>query len=231
MSKINKYYASKIHKGGIQDQWGFTPEEAMFEDDQVKARKQEDVASLPFIRLVVGKYATWVQALENPKENEEGIMQTTVFIDNAIQVVESFDGGRLYRVNLMTETPKAPENYEDAMNRVMSMLDDAKYTPKARKDRFTEDAPGVIYVYWTGRRTPKARKAQQEYGADWKVAEGRTGQAYAIPFWDADGNELDDAALDHHIDLFLDYADKHPELTFKVSEHADFFEGDNIHKE
>lgn len=72
--------------------------------------------------------------------------------------------------------------------------------------------------------------ARQNYGAVYGVGEGRTGLAYAIP---TKGKQLEVLPLEDiypYVQRFIDYALKHPELTFQVTaigtglagyEHAD----------
>lgn len=62
-----------------------------------------------------------------------------------------------------------------------------------------------------------AVSAVREYGAEWGVGEGRTGQAYALPTKETPyrGRGLQKIRLS--VDKFLEYAQAHPELEFLVT--------------
>ena len=57
-----------------------------------------------------------------------------------------------------------------------------------------------------------ARQAYDEFGAEWGVGVGRTGQCYAIPTMQG-GVET----IRPYVDEFIKYAKQHPELTFFVT--------------
>ena len=57
-----------------------------------------------------------------------------------------------------------------------------------------------------------ARIAYEEFGAEWGVGVGTTGQCYAIPTMDG---SID--IIRKHVDDFTAYAKAHPELTFLVT--------------
>ena len=57
-----------------------------------------------------------------------------------------------------------------------------------------------------------ARQAYDEFGAEWGVGVGRTGQCYAIPTMQG-GVET----IRPYVDEFIEYAKQHPELTFFVT--------------
>ena len=57
-----------------------------------------------------------------------------------------------------------------------------------------------------------ARIAYEQFGAEWGVGVGRTGQCYAIPTMQG-GVET----IRPYVDEFIRYAEQHPELTFLVT--------------
>ena len=57
-----------------------------------------------------------------------------------------------------------------------------------------------------------ARVAMEEFGAEWGVGVGRTGQTYAIPTMHGGVN-----AIKPYVDEFVEYAKEHPELRFLVT--------------
>jgi len=59
--------------------------------------------------------------------------------------------------------------------------------------------------------------ARNHYGAVYGVANGRTGNAYAIPTKDAKLRTLPLNAIAGYVQVFLHYAVQHPNLTFKVT--------------
>lgn len=64
-----------------------------------------------------------------------------------------------------------------------------------------------------------AKKAFDDFGAEWKQAEGLQGNSYAIPT--KDFNVRDSLPLDQikmHVDLFLEFAKQRPDLKFLVTE-------------
>lgn len=59
--------------------------------------------------------------------------------------------------------------------------------------------------------------ARREYGAEYGVGEGRTGNAYAIPTKDHSLNTLSLARIQIYVNRFIEYANSHPELNFIVT--------------
>ena len=57
-----------------------------------------------------------------------------------------------------------------------------------------------------------ARVAMEEFGAEWGVGVGRTGQTYAIPTMHGGVD-----AIKPYVDEFVEYAKAHPELKFLVT--------------
>lgn len=57
-----------------------------------------------------------------------------------------------------------------------------------------------------------ARVAMEEFGAEWGVGVGRTGQTYAIPTMHGGVD-----AIKPYVDEFIEYAKAHPELRFLVT--------------
>ncbi len=57
-----------------------------------------------------------------------------------------------------------------------------------------------------------ARVAMEEFGAEWGVGVGRTGQTYAIPTMHGGVD-----AIKPYVDEFVEYAKAHPELRFLVT--------------
>jgi hypothetical protein len=63
-----------------------------------------------------------------------------------------------------------------------------------------------------------ARAAHQMYGAEWGVAEGRTGNSYALPTVQADiAGPMPLADIAQAVDRFLHHAATHPEDCFFVT--------------
>jgi hypothetical protein len=91
------------------------------------------------------------------------------------------------------------------------------------------DATNNIFVFGSnlaGRHGKGAALvAKMYYGAKQGLGEGRWGNSYAIPTKDGrDGLSLARASqtlsllvIKRHVDTFLTYAKKHPELTFRVT--------------
>lgn len=61
-----------------------------------------------------------------------------------------------------------------------------------------------------------ALHAAQHYGAEAGVGVGRTGNAYAIPTKDEHLRVLSLPTIKKHVDVFLDYARRHPDLRFEI---------------
>lgn len=78
-----------------------------------------------------------------------------------------------------------------------------------------------IFVFGSNQRgihgAGAALTAKQEFGAEQGVAEGRTGNAYAIPTKETPWITRDLDGIRHSVNAFLDYARQHPELTFQVT--------------
>jgi hypothetical protein len=62
-----------------------------------------------------------------------------------------------------------------------------------------------------------ALHARKEYGAEYGVGLGRTGDAWAIPTKDAKLRTLPLVKIEQYVAQFLSYAGAHPELMFKVT--------------
>lgn len=62
-----------------------------------------------------------------------------------------------------------------------------------------------------------ALHARQHYGAVYGVGVGPTRSAYAIPTKDRSLRTMVLLDIKPHVDIFLQYAEKHPELIFKVT--------------
>lgn len=62
-----------------------------------------------------------------------------------------------------------------------------------------------------------AKRAREDYGAEWGVSVGPTGNAYAIPTKESPwGATLSLQQIEAHVHNFLRYARTHPELHFKI---------------
>lgn len=62
-----------------------------------------------------------------------------------------------------------------------------------------------------------ARHALEKYGAVYGEGVGRMGQSYAIPTKDENIVTLPLARIKPHVDVFVDYAKSHPNLTFHLT--------------
>ena len=62
-----------------------------------------------------------------------------------------------------------------------------------------------------------ARQAYEDFGAEWGVGEGPTGDCYALPTKDERIETRDLAGIKTSVDRFLKYAAAHPEQTFLVT--------------
>lgn len=62
-----------------------------------------------------------------------------------------------------------------------------------------------------------ALHAYQKQGAVYGVGEGRTGNSYAIPTKDRKLKSLPLNIIEGHVQTFLRYARRHPELEFRVT--------------
>ena len=61
-----------------------------------------------------------------------------------------------------------------------------------------------------------AKIAAQQYGAEFGVGEGRTGEAYAIPTKETPYKRLSLRDVQEGVERFLTYAREHPGLKFRV---------------
>lgn len=62
-----------------------------------------------------------------------------------------------------------------------------------------------------------ARYAHQKLGAKWLVGRGLTGQCYALPTKDHRIRTRSIQDVRNEVMMFIQYAEKHPELEFKVT--------------
>lgn len=87
--------------------------------------------------------------------------------------------------------------------------------------RHSGDYKGVIFVFGSnlaGRHGKGAALyAQDAYGAEYGVGEGRTGQAYAIPTEYENLLTIQVKRIAIFVDTFLEYARQHPEESFFVT--------------
>lgn len=92
------------------------------------------------------------------------------------------------------------------------MTEDNRITPQY----ITSLREGEIFVFGSNKEGMHgggaARIAYDEFGAEWGVGVGMTGQCYAIPTID---RSID--IIRNHVDVFTDYAKAHPELAFFVT--------------
>ena len=83
-------------------------------------------------------------------------------------------------------------------------------------DFIKELAENEIFVFGSNLRGMHgggaARVAMEEFGAEWGVGVGRTGQTYAIPTMHGGVD-----AIKPYVDEFVEYAKAHPELRFLVT--------------
>ena len=83
-------------------------------------------------------------------------------------------------------------------------------------DFIKELAENEIFVFGSNLRGMHgggaARVAMEEFGAEWGVGVGRTGQTYAIPTMHG-GVDV----IKPYVDEFVEYAKVHPELRFLVT--------------
>ena len=83
-------------------------------------------------------------------------------------------------------------------------------------DYITRLEPNEIFVFGSNlagfHGGGAARIAYEQFGAEWGVGVGRTGQCYAIPTMQG-GVET----IRPYVDEFILYAEQHPELTFLVT--------------
>ena len=83
-------------------------------------------------------------------------------------------------------------------------------------DYITRLEPNEIFVFGSNlagfHGGGAARIAYEDFGAEWGVGVGRTGQCYAIPTMQG-GVET----IRPYVDEFISYAEQHPELMFLVT--------------
>ena len=83
-------------------------------------------------------------------------------------------------------------------------------------DRITSLKDNEIFVFGSNKEGMHgggaARIAYEDFGAEWGVGIGMTGQCYAIPTMD---RSID--IIRRHVDDFTAYAKSHPALTFLVT--------------
>ena len=83
-------------------------------------------------------------------------------------------------------------------------------------DYITRLEPNEIFVFGSNlagfHGGGAAHIAYEQFGAEWGVGVGRTGQCYAIPTMQG-GVET----IRPYVDEFIRYAEQHPELTFLVT--------------
>lgn len=81
--------------------------------------------------------------------------------------------------------------------------------------------PNEIFVFgsnlsgWHG--AGAARQAFENFGAEYHVGVGRTGQCYAIPTKDENIKTMRLVDINNYVYHFLEYARMHPQLTFLVT--------------
>lgn len=82
-------------------------------------------------------------------------------------------------------------------------------------DRITELAPGEIFVFGSNAAgshgAGAALIAYEKFGAEWGVGSGLTGRTYALPTMGGVAELRDEASR------FVDFARRHPELTFYLT--------------
>lgn len=87
----------------------------------------------------------------------------------------------------------------------------ARTTP----DRVTDLAPGEIFVFGSNAAgmhgAGAALTAYERFGAEWGVGTGLTGRTYALPTMGGAAELRDEAAR------FVEFARRHPELTFYLT--------------
>lgn len=94
--------------------------------------------------------------------------------------------------------------------------------PASRQTMATSERPeNNIFVFGSniaGRHGKGAAlTARMQYGAQYGVGDGRTGNAYAIPTKNAQLQTLPLVIIRVFVDKFIGYAIEHPELTFQVT--------------
>ena len=62
-----------------------------------------------------------------------------------------------------------------------------------------------------------ALQAYKQFGAEYGIGQGLTGQCYALPTLDENLKQLSDDELSWHVASFLDTAEENPHLTFLLT--------------
>lgn len=62
-----------------------------------------------------------------------------------------------------------------------------------------------------------ARQAHEDFGAEWGIGEGKTGQCYAFPTLDENMQQVTIEELEASRDRLYQYAQANPELTFLLT--------------
>ncbi|GAB3567670.1 A1S_2505 family phage non-structural protein [Spelaeicoccus albus] len=87
--------------------------------------------------------------------------------------------------------------------------------PRVTPDRISELAPGEIFVFGSNAAgthgAGAALVAYEKFGAEWGVGAGLTGRTYALPTMGGRSELQREAAA------FVDFAGRHPELTFYLT--------------
>ena len=96
------------------------------------------------------------------------------------------------------------------------MLNNMTKNDRITPQYITSLREGEIFVFGSNKEGlhggGAARIAYEEFGAEWGIGVGMTGQCYAIPTMD---RIID--IIRKHVDDFTAYAKAHPELTFLVT--------------
>ena len=92
-----------------------------------------------------------------------------------------------------------------------------RYTP----EHITSLAPNEIFVFGSNlagiHGAGAARLAFDRFGAVWGVGIGHQGKTYALPTKDNDIETLSTGEIKKYVDVFLQFAEDHPEFTFLVT--------------
>lgn len=85
----------------------------------------------------------------------------------------------------------------------------------------TQLGPGQIFVFGSNlagiHGAGAAAQAHEQFGAEWNVGEGPTGQCYAIPTKDYNIKTRPLSLVQKSVAQFLLYAKNNPQLTFLVT--------------
>lgn len=81
--------------------------------------------------------------------------------------------------------------------------------------------PNYVFVFGSnlaGRHGKGAALyAKKNFGAEYGVGEGRTGQSYALPTKDENLKSLPFSTVCENLDIFYEYAKKHPTTVFALT--------------